>query len=488
MLFNSVEFIFIFLPIIVISFFLANARGHFLVGKAILLFGSLFFYSWWNPIYLPLITGSILFNFFIVFNISKRVLKSPAPAAKWLLWLGLTANLSLLGFFKYTDFMIGNVNLLVGSEISQLNIVLPLAISFFTFQQIAYLVDSYRGQCREYNLFDYGVFVTFFPQLIAGPIVHHQEMMPQFSKVSLRKFNHANFAAGVFVFSLGLFKKLIIADGLSSWANNGYSAIAPLNFAEAWLTSLSYTFQLYFDFSGYSDMAIGLGLMFNIVLPMNFNSPYKAISIRAFWARWNMTLSRFLKDYLYIPLGGNRRGPGRTYINMILTMVLGGLWHGAAWTFVFWGLLHGMAIAVNRAWSAFGLRMRPWIGWVITFNFVNVAWVFFRAPDGSSAISVLKGMVGLNGVVLPMSAEPIMSALNLDFVTYKNDYMMSGSADHRAFVTLLVALIVVIFFKNSGEKLAAFKTTWLSLLGTAFLFFVSVLSISTASEFLYFNF
>lgn len=252
-----------------------------------------------------------------------------------MLILGIMANIALLGYFKYSDFFIENINDVFKTNMALLNLTLPLAISFFTFQQIAYLVDSYKGKTQEYDVVNYAVFVTFFPQLIAGPIVHHKEMMPQFAYASNNRINAENISRGLFIFAIGLFKKVVIADTFAIYANEGFDVAKVLSFYEAWATSLSYTFQLYFDFSGYTDMAIGLALLFNIVLPFNFNSPYKALNIQDFWRRWHMTLSRFLRDYIYIPLGGNRKGTVLTYRNLMATFVIGGLWHGAAWTFVF---------------------------------------------------------------------------------------------------------------------------------------------------------
>jgi D-alanyl-lipoteichoic acid acyltransferase DltB (MBOAT superfamily) len=273
-----------------------------------------------------------------------------------------------------------------------MNLALPLAISFYTFQQIAYLVDSYRNETKSYNFLNYAVFVTFFPQLIAGPIVHHAEMMPQFANLKNKIKNYYNIALGLFIFSIGLFKKVIIADTFAVYATQGFDVAEKLNMLEAWITSLSYTFQLYFDFSGYTDMAIGVALLFNIKLPMNFFSPYKAKNIQDFWKRWHITLSRFLKDYIYIPLGGNRKTSIRTYTNLFTTFVLGGIWHGAGWTFVFWGILHGLALVVHRLWKKLGFKMNVVLAWFITFNFINIAWVFFRAVNFESAIKVLKGM------------------------------------------------------------------------------------------------
>ena len=331
--------------------------------------------------------------------------------------------MGLLAYFKYSDFLISNFNFVLSLNVQLLNLALPLAISFFTFQQIAYLVDSYRGETNEYDFLNYGVFVTFFPQLIAGPIVHHREMMPQFANIKNKVINFQNLAVGLFVFSIGLFKKVIIADTFSLWATNGFDNAKVLTFIEAWVTSLSYTFQLYFDFSGYTDMAIGTALLFNIKLPINFNSPYKATNIQDFWRRWHITLSRFLRDYVYIPLGGNRKGNYRTYNNLMATFVIGGIWHGAGWTFIFWGFLHGLALVIQRFWNQLGCKLNTIFGWIITFNFVNIAWIFFRATEWGDAIKVLKGMFGLSGITLPPALSNHLAYLN----QYGIEFTLSGS-------------------------------------------------------------
>jgi len=433
-------------------------------AKGFLVFASLFFYSWWNIAYLPIILSSLLFNY-IIGNSLNENFKKVQIHKKSLLTFGIVSNLTLLAYFKYTDFFIENYNTVFDGSVPLLHLALPLAISFFTFQQIAYLVDSYRGETAEYDFLNYALFVTFFPQLIAGPIVHHSEMMPQFaSRWNLVK-NYKNIALGLFIFSIGLFKKVVIADSFASWATAGFNANT-LNFFEAWATSLSYTFQLYFDFSGYTDMAIGAALLFNIKLPINFNSPYKAVDIQDFWRRWHITLSRFLKDYIYIPLGGNRKGSFRTYTNLLATFILGGIWHGAGWTFVFWGFLHGMALVIHRFWKAIGMTMPKVLAWFITFNFINIAWVFFRAKDWGEAIMVLGGMVSL----------PLLSSLF-------NPTMI------LIFSTLLVALIMVLFTKNSSYYLNK-KITIKHMLLVAVVFAYAISkSLGSSSEvFLYYNF
>ena len=405
MLFNSYTYILLFLPAALLGYYLLARRSDSL-SKIWLVIASLFFYAYWLPTYLVLIVGSIVVNYILSTNIiSQRAKETPRVSPRAVLVLGLLFNLGLLGFYKYADFYITNVNAALGLQIPLLYLLLPLAISFFTFQQIAYLMDVYHGEVGSYGLLDYALFVCFFPQLIAGPIVHHRETMPQFADAENRRFNPQNFSHGVFLFSLGLFKKVIIADTFAVWANAGFDDTSSLSFLAAWATSLSYTFQIYFDFSGYTDMALGSGKLFNINLPANFNTPYRAANIQEFWRRWHMTLSRWLRDYLYIPLGGNRKGPSRTYANVMLTFVLGGLWHGAGWTFVVWGFLHGLGTSIHKLWSARGFQLSALTGWLGTFVFLNVTWVFFRATSLQKAVSILEGMCGLNGFVLPKAIE-----------------------------------------------------------------------------------
>lgn len=392
---------------------------------------------------------------------------------KALLVFGISFNLLLLGFFKYTDFLLDNFNGIFGANIPLPHIVLPIGISFFTFTQIAYLVDSYRKEASEYDLIRYILFVSYFPHLLAGPILHHKEMMPQFANKWNMAIRWRNIALGLFIFSIGLFKKVVIADTFAVWANAGFDSSSSLNLIEAWATSLSYTFQLYFDFSGYTDMAIGMSLLFNIHLPINFNSPYKALSIQDFWRRWHMTLSRFLRDYLYIPLGGNRKGKFRTYNNLIITFILGGLWHGAGWTFVFWGLLHGVALAIHRAWSELGFKMNRILAWFITFNFINITWVFFRAKELDDAVRVLKAMLGLDGlgqlreiVSFGEIAKPDLLFIVLSFITAFAGFFFRNSSQY-------------FYDKKIDSKIAIYSS---------FLFAVAVLHLSKISQFLYFNF
>ena len=487
MLFNSFEFIFVFLPITFFVYFYLNKKKLTEVAKGFLVFASLFFYSWWNIVYLPLILVSMLFNYVLGRQLSNHDKQKRMYSKKGILAVGVIFNLALLGYFKYSDFFISNYNTVFDTDISLLHLALPLAISFYTFQQIAYLVDSFRSETKEYDFLNYAVFVAFFPQLIAGPIVHHAEMMPQFANIRNKIKNYYNIALGLFVFSIGLFKKVIIADTFAVWATNGFDVAKTLNFIEAWFTSLSYTLQLYFDFSGYTDMAIGIALLFNIKLPINFYSPYKATSIQDFWRRWHMTLSRFLKDYLYIPLGGNRKGEARTYANLFLTFLLGGIWHGEGWTFVFWGALHGAALAVHRLWQKLGFRMHTLLAWFITFNFINITWVFFRAKEWDDAIKVLHGMFTLDNIVLPNFLSKrfvFLDQYGIEFGSWLNNVGASASS----FTWLFGSLILVFFFKNSNEMAKSFKMNYRTALFSAIAFIVSILSLNKVSEFLYFNF
>lgn len=484
MLFNSYTFIFGFLPITFFIYFYLNSKKLTTASVAFLVFASLFFYSWWNILYLPLILASMLFNFVMGNYLSKPI---KAVNKKAFLWFGIGSNVGLLAYFKYTDFLLDNFNGFFGASIPLPHIVLPLGISFFTFTQIAYLVDCYKNKVKEYDFIRYALFVTYFPHLLAGPILHHSEMMPQFANIRNKTKNYRNIAMGLFLFSIGLFKKVVIADTFAIWANAGFDTAMTLSFFEAWATSLSYTFQLYFDFSGYTDMAIGASLMFNIKLPINFNSPYKALDIQDFWRRWHMTLSRFLRDYIYIPLGGNRQGEFRTYINLFTTFLLGGLWHGAGWTFIFWGTLHGLALMIHRAWKSFGFTMNKYLAWFITFNFVNLTWIFFRAKEWGDAIKVMSGMAGLNGLVISDRDLSKMKFLKEFILTHSHNFghLIYGST---TFIAIILMIIWVVKFKNSNELTQQFRPSFKILLLLIALTLYALMDMSKVSEFLYFNF
>ncbi|NPA81081.1 MAG: MBOAT family protein [Epsilonproteobacteria bacterium] len=468
MLFNSYIYIFAFLPVVFFTYFFLLKRGMLLASKVLLVFASLFFYSWWNIKYLPLILISMFVNYAIGTALSNNL---TPKYKKHLLIFGIVFNVGLLGYFKYADFFIQNINFIANTDIPLLHLALPLAISFFTFQQIAYLVDSYKGETKEYDLLNYMVFVSFFPQLIAGPIVHHKEMMPQFEDKNNKKISYKNITAGLFIFAVGLFKKAVIADSLSPYVAQGFDFSTHLGFLEAWSTTLAYAMQLYYDFSGYTDMAIGSALLFNIRLPINFNSPYKAVNIQDFWRRWHITLSRFLRDYIYIPLGGNRKGRFRTYYNLFITFLIGGIWHGAGWTFVFWGFLHGIGMVVHRIFKELGYSMNRFAGWFITFVFVNVTWVFFRAKEWDDAIKVLKGMVGLNGWMLP-----------------ENKNIFFGADNYITLMVLFGAMFAALLWQNSMQMLSNLKPGLKTAVVGGGVFAFSTLFLTRVSEFLYFNF
>ena len=396
-LFNSYIFIFGFLPIVFAGHALLRTSQTVFWPIAWLVAASLVFYAWWRPEYLLLLLFSVAVNF----GLGKLIIDGglSRPRARAVLTVGIIFNLCLLGYFKYAGFFVANVDDFFGAQWVVPNIILPIGISFITFQKIAFLVDAYRGLVRNFTPLNYTFFVTFFPQLIAGPITHHSEIMPQIGP-SQRRDIAADLAVGISIFVVGLFKKVVIADSLATYADAGYAMLRagqPLDHASAWVTVLCYSFQLYYDFSGYSDMAIGLARMFGFRLPVNFYSPYKSTSIIDFWRRWHITLSRFLRDYLYIPLGGNRRGPVRRYVNLGIVMLLGGLWHGANWTFVVWGAVHGLMLALNHAWRAipfsnsFIFKTRPAerIATFTTFVAVTLAWIPFRADSLADAKTMM---------------------------------------------------------------------------------------------------
>lgn len=488
MIFNSYEFIFLFLPIVVIGYYFLIHLRLLIAAKGLLIFASFFFYSWWNIAYLPLLLTSLFFNYVIGNSLNENI--AHRVSKKFLLTFGVCANLFFLGYFKYADFFITNVNTTLNSQIPLLHLALPLGISFITFQKIAYLVDSYRGTTKEYNFYNYILFVSFFPQLIAGPIVHHAQIMPQFaSKRNLIK-QYDNLATGVFVFAIGLFKKVVLADTFAVIANSGFNAPHHLQFFEAWATSLSYTFQLYFDFSGYTDMAIGSALLFNIKLPLNFNSPYKALNIQDFWRRWHITLSNFLRDYIYIPLGGNRQGNLRMYGNLLATFIIGGFWHGAGWTFIFWGLLHGLALIAQRILHQLNIKMPMCIAWFITFNFVNLTWVFFRAKTWQDAVAIIRTMFDFNTVLISKLTPDFSNSLILPLyplVEREQNFIFLLS---QILFWITLGFTTIITLQNSIEtaQKKQFKTSQALFVSLSLIVFHFMSIQATESPFLYFNF
>jgi D-alanyl-lipoteichoic acid acyltransferase DltB (MBOAT superfamily) len=496
MLFNSTIFLFGFLPVTLLLFF-ALGRLSVTAARVWLAAASLFFYSWWNPPYLVLLAISILFNFGVGRLLQHHDKHRGLPPKKLILGLGLAFNIGFLGYFKYWAFIVQNVDAVTGAQFIVSHIALPLAISFFTFQKIAYLVDSYLGKVKDRSFINYVLFAAFFPQLIAGPIVHYSEIFPQFRKAETYRFHWPAFTDGLTLFLLGLAKKVVLADEFARYSDmmfNGAQAGGTITLVPAWVGALSYTLQLYFDFSGYSDMAIGLARMFNVELPLNFWSPYKSGSIIEFWRRWHMTLSRFLRDYVYIPLGGNRGGEPRRYRNLMLTMLVGGIWHGAGWTFVIWGALHGIALAANHLWSKHvrlprGALIYRLMSHSITLMVVICGWVIFRAPSIDVARHVFAGMAGRHGALLPDQilnlAPPLRSLFNgVGQVPYLGDTTVMGAFE--AFIMLLLGGGIVLLAPNP------YQMSWrakMLLVAASFAFVLQkILFAGAMSPFLYFQF
>lgn len=516
MLFNSVEFIFGFFPVAALVFF-GIARWSHPAAAAWLALASLFFYGWWNWAYVPLLVASAAFNYVCGVHLARFVRAHRTRAAGALFAFAVSANLLLLGYYKYANFFLGIWGSVTGDASSIGHIILPLGISFFTFTQIAFLADVHRGYAKEYNPIHYGLFVTYFPHLIAGPILHHKEMMPQFQEARTYRLNLEDVAVGLTIFFIGLFKKTVIADGVAPYASPLFLNPGAPDLLAAWGGALAYTFQLYFDFSGYSDMAIGLSRVFGVKLPLNFDSPYKAPNIIDFWRRWHMTLSRFLRDYLYISLGGNRKGTARRYLNLFVTMLLGGLWHGAGWTFVFWGGLHGVYLIVNHGWRALWQRLRQdpdrtttgglALARLTTFVAVVVGWVFFRATSLDDALAILRGMAGLNGVSIPAAlatylAPSVKAALEHWGVVFP---LGGGSRLIFQYSWIVALLPLVMLAPNTQEILGRFQPAlnfregqrlvhpswrptpgWAAIVATVTA--CGLLSLTRVSEFLYYQF
>jgi D-alanyl-lipoteichoic acid acyltransferase DltB (MBOAT superfamily) len=443
-------------------------------SKIVLISASLFFYAFWNIKYLPILLISILINYIFGNLLIKKKNKK-------IFIIAVMFNISLLGYFKYYNFFLDNIAIFYPDILNNsVIVILPLAISFFTFQQIAYIADCYQGKLKNQNLINYTLFVSFFPQLIAGPIVHHNQMIPQFSGLRTKIINYKNLSLGLFIFAVGLFKKVVIADYLAEIVNLSYQNYQNLSFIDSWKTSLAYTFQLYFDFSGYTDMAIGTALMFNIKLPFNFNSPYKSSNISEFWNRWHITLSKFLKDYIYIPLGGNRVKNYKIYRNLMIVFLISGFWHGAGWTFIFWGFLHGLAICIHRFWKKFNIKINYYLAWFITFNFVNISWVFFRSDNFSQALHILENMFLFSGNNFGFYDNYLIFK---EFIRFK-------SIEYFILIICLIAIYYIypILNKDAEKLIKIFKNNKRFYFITLILLLIPLLSFHQTSEFLYFNF
>ena len=511
MLFNSHVFLFAFLPLALLVYFGLGHRGHTRGALLSLMAASLVFYAWWSAGYVLLLVGSLCFDYLLGRRIAAASSAGDKRRARWLLTLGLTVDLGLLAYFKYSGFLVENLQALLGTQWEYTRPVLPLAISFYTFQQVAYLVDCYRTGEREHSPLRYGLFVTFFPHEIAGPLVNHREMLPQLSQPDVARFRTERFTVGLMCFFRGLFKKVAVADVVAQFATPVFTAAeagVPVGFVDGWVGAIAYSLQLYYDFSGYSDMAIGLAWMFNLRLPLNFDTPYRSASIVEFWRRWHISLSRFLRDYLYVALGGNRKGPLRRYTNLMITMLLGGLWHGAGWNFLIWGGLHGMLLIVTHAWVAVRKRLelsplgqegrwtRP-LSIAATYGMVVLAWVFFRAETLDGALGVLKGMFGLAPEA--KGGLAFRAVWNDDLSSYLRAAAKTG---------ILVAAFAVVFMSTGlhrwmGRYNPAIMSDWPQpvpaihwgwqpsprmMLVCAFMAAVAILRLSEVTEFIYYNF
>ena len=512
MLFNSFSFLIFFLPTVTLVFFWIGKRNE-LLAATWLGAASLFFYAWWDYRYLPLLLTSIICNYLFGWRTSE----SKTKKKQWLS-IGIICNLALLAYYKYAFFFVTSFNEISGYSLSISQIALPIGISFFTFTQIAFLVDTYQGKVKEYRFIHYLLFVTYFPHLIAGPVLHHKEMMPQFSDNRNYQLSWLNLAVGFSIFIIGLAKKVLIADNIAPYANDLFNQPNSPSFFIAWGGLFAYTFQLYFDFSGYSDMAIGLSRIFGVKLPLNFNSPYKSINIIDFWRRWHMTLSRFLRDYLYIPLGGNRHGTARRHINLMITMILGGLWHGAGWPFIIWGALHGIYLIINHAWLSLTKKVEFQLdsqtckitARSITFIAVCFSWVFFRAADLNTAHQIFNGLLGGFGFGIPNAIgirlgylKTLLDQMGIEF------YLGGGSRFVESWSWITIAALITFLLPNTQEIMRKFdpaldfysnqqaifiinNKTWSPSKGCAFTLGIiatlCLLSLNKPSEFLYFQF
>jgi D-alanyl-lipoteichoic acid acyltransferase DltB (MBOAT superfamily) len=471
MLFNSYQFTFGFLPVVLVLFWALTILDARRATAALLILASLFFYAWWNWHFL------VLFGFSILFNFGWSLMLAPPAGStdprresirRALLAIGITVNLALLGYFKYRDFFLHIAATTLGVHGRLTPLVLPLAISFFTFEQITYLTGAWRGEPGHGDFVSYLLFIAFFPHLIAGPIVRYPEIYPQLNRASQLRLSVENLNEGLMIFVIGLFKKVILADSFRLIVNPLFDNATTLAFFDAWGAALAFGLEIYFDFSGYSDMAIGLARIFGVRFPENFDSPYKSRSVIEFWRRWHMTLSFFLRDYLYIPLGGNRHGELRRHLNLFVTMLLGGLWHGANWTFVIWGALHGLFLSINHLWSKSARRLPDVAAWTLTFILVTGAWVFFRAPTFARAKIIFTAMAGLNGIAFTSS---------------------NYSIGWPRLEQIGIGLIIVFFCPNRQTIMAwRWPSDWRYALAFAALGGVSVMAMSNPPPFIYFQF
>lgn len=498
MLFNSYIFIFLFFPICLAGYYALIHYQKKELAKFFLTAMSFWFYGYFQINYLLIMILSIAGNYLFHILLSR---KRSRARSKALLILAVTANLGVLFYFKYYDFFVENVNAVFGTSFLLKHVLLPLGISFFTFQQIGFIVDTYRGEVRDCGLLTYALFVSFFPQLIAGPIVKQSEMLPQFERITEKKADWEKIYKGFMLFIAGLFKKVILADTIGAGVDYGYTNLATLGRMDAVLVIIAYSLQLYFDFSGYCDMARGIGGMLGLEIPVNFNSPYRARNIVDFWKRWHITLNRFFTTYVYIPLGGNRKGRGRMYVNLLIVFLLSGFWHGAGWNFIVWGMLHGLLYVMTRWWQErhkdkmtkvsgkFRNLIVTQVSKICLFLYVSIAWVYFRAQDIAQANRML--MTALRGNMQKLSLDMaecfeldelwyVLKVLHLDHFVFSRYVLM--------FFMLAVGLVLSMFGRNAGEITDKMKGKAVSAVLFGVVFVWCVLSFSQVSTFLYFNF
>lgn len=482
MLFNSYYFILFFLPVCLCGYYTINHLKKYQAGKYFLLAASILFYLTFNPKLIIVISASIIINYMISLIMNKN------NHRLGILRCGIIINLAILLYFKYFNFFLSSLNQFFHHDIPLFDILLPLGISFFTFQQISFLYDSYKDKRLHYSFIDYALHILLFLYIISGPIVTHKEIIPQFNDISRKNFHDENFARGLMSFILGLSKKVLIADTFAAIADIGFTNITSLTSTTACISMFAYTFQIYFDFSGYSDMVIGIGKMLNFDIPLNFNSPYKASSIVDFWKRWHMTLTRFFTNYIYIPLGGSRKSKHMTYLNIMIVFLISGFWHGANWTFIFWGLLHGCASLIYRVFQRFFDRIPYVINWLLTFLFVNFTWVIFRCNTIQDAFAFFSILLSGNIQMIPIDMSSaailpeflaILKILHLDTITIQALYLI---------VFFLLMLMICLFMPNTNEIMKHFKANYRWALICVILFVWSLLSLSHVTSYIYVNF
>ena len=486
MIFNSYVFILFMIIVFSVFFILKDKKIKGQSLKKIWLFiASIIFYSYGCIEGLPILAFSIIFNYFI----GNKIKKTEGKKKKRIFIFAVIINLLILVFFKYTTFLINSINGVAGTDFNFTNIILPLGISFYTFTQLAYIIDVYKGFKENYSILDYSLFVMIFPSVTSGPITNHKEMIPQFSKKS--KLNFENIAIGLSLFIIGLFKKVIIADGIAPWVNEVFANTESISFLEAWIGALGYTFELFFDFSGYSDMAIGIGKIFNLDFPINFDSPYQSNSITEFWRRWHISLSTWIKNYIYIPLGGNRKGEVKKYRNLLITMTLCGIWHGAGWNFVFWGALHGIYQIINNLWKKTKIKIPKIVGRILTFFSVMVGWIFFRAETFKDGINVFKKLFDFNNIII--GKQNINDFGFLEKFGIKFDNIVSSFSIPKVAAIIMLILIVVMFIPSSQKIVDKFfknnkrSAIFAIVLGIIAVFVLFNLE-KSQSTFIYYNF